>query len=291
MDTFTYVTPALNAISNYKNRDGLIASYALAINAEPEIQSLLNAIAVAHDRTIDIDTEHRFRDGPAPVAAPIAFLDFVQGIMNKACGLARKDMQGKRKADFGNGIDFSQELTDQLGFSVDTDKIAGLIDDDFRALNMLHCYIAQGMSYLTDIPALHYHSESVKYEDNTWGKENIADSFDDAMIVLNAKADAYMATQKPLREGDSATIDFNAITKDVPDQKRTLMAAKFKDAAFANDLAKRQADAKEADVHPERDLEQSDVKFSSEVIADKAAQQAAANSRTIVNGSTTEPAF
>ena len=96
----------VNAIS-YKNQYGLIARMLYAFIDNPN-RKLLNCIAVAHDRTVQQATDHKFNGGEAPVAPPIAFLDFVQTVMNKVCGLARADMRGKRTEDFSNGIDFSQ---------------------------------------------------------------------------------------------------------------------------------------------------------------------------------------
>ena len=119
-------------------------------------------------------------------------------------------MRGKRTEDFGNGIDFSQELTDQIGFSVDHTKIGELVDEDFFTLNNLHAYIGQGMEYLTDIPALAYHAESVKLDDGTWIKDNIANSFDEAVTIINDKAVAYAESLQEIRQGESSSIDFSA---------------------------------------------------------------------------------
>lgn len=221
MNDFSYINTALQAISSYKTRDGLIATYALRINSEEQIKTVLNAIAVAHDRTVEADTNHRFNDGEAPICHPIAYLDFVQTVMNRVCGLARRDLKGKRTEDFGNGIDFTQDLTDQLGFNVDTKHIAELVDEDFRVLNALHCYIAQGMPYLTDIDALRYHAESVKLEDDTWIKDNIADSFDEAISIFDKKAEEYAAELAVTRQGESASVDFTGDLKDTADVKRT----------------------------------------------------------------------
>ena len=238
MNDYSYTQTAVNAISSYKNQYGLIAAYTLRIQSDNPEMPLLNAMAVAHDRTTVAATNHKFNNGPAPVANPIAFLDYVQVVMNKVCGLARQDMKGKRTADFGNGVDFSQDLTDQLGFSVDVDKIAGLVDHDFMTLNNVQCYIAQGMEYLTDIPALRYHCESIKLEDGTWVKDNIADSFDDAVTIINTKAEAYITELAETRLGEAANLDFTGSLQDTPDQTRTTI--RLKDGAEAFDKVDKQ---------------------------------------------------
>lgn len=210
MNDFSYIKSAVSAISGYNNQYGLIGQYVERIQSENPSWALLNCVAVAHTRTIAQATEHKFRDGDAPVAQPIAFLDFVQTVMNKVSGLARQDMQGKRRDDFGNGIDFTQELTDELGFSVDSNKVVDLVNDDFFALNNLHCFIAQQMDYLTDIAPLHYFAESVKQADGTWIKDHIAESFDEAVSKLDAKAEAYVESLNAEKESDTVAIDFTA---------------------------------------------------------------------------------
>ena len=210
MNDFSYIKSAVSANSGYNNQYGLIGQYVERIQSENPSWALLNCIAVAHTRTITQATEHKFRDGDAPVAQPIAFLDFVQNIMNKVSGLARQDMNGKRREDFGNGIDFSQELTDELGFSVDHDKIADLVNDDFFCLNNLHCFIGQQMDYLTDIAPLHYYAESVKQADGTWIKDHVAESFDEAISMINDKAEAYVESLNAEKESDTVAIDFSA---------------------------------------------------------------------------------
>ncbi len=216
MNNHSYITAALEAISGYKNRDGDITNFAMRVGEETNSPTLLNAILVAHERTIDASTDHKFNGGPAPLCAPIAFLDYVQGIMNKVSGLARRDMLGKREPEYGNGIDFSQELTDQVGFSVDPSRIAELVDEDFFVLNNLHCYVAQAMPYLTDIAPLHYHAESVKLDDGTWIIDNVASDFDAAVSVFEKKSDEYRAEQQRTREGNANTIDLTARTEHRP---------------------------------------------------------------------------
>lgn len=220
MNDHSYINAALEAISGYKNRDGDITNFAMRVGEETGSPTLLNAILVAHERTIDAATDHKFNDGPAPLCAPIAFLDYVQGIMNKVCGLARRDMLGKREPEYGNGIDFSQELTDQVGFSVDPSRVAELVDEDFFVLNNLHCYIAQAMPYLTDIAPLHYHAESVKLDDGTWITDNIASDFDAAVSVFEKKSEEYRAEQKRVREGNANTIDLTARAESKPAKRK-----------------------------------------------------------------------
>jgi hypothetical protein len=129
-------------------------------------------------------------------------------------------MLGKRQPDFGNGIDFSQELTAQLGFSVKPEQIAELVDEDFRVLNNLHAYIAQGMPYLTDISPLYYHAENVKLTDGDWVKDNIANDFNDALTVFEKKAEEYRENVTQIRQGESNTMDFSAKADSKPKAKR-----------------------------------------------------------------------
>ena len=58
------------------------------------------------------------------------------------------------------------------------------------------------MEYLTDIPALAYHAESVKLDDGTWIKDNIANSFDEAVTIINDKAVAYAEQAAEIRKAN-----------------------------------------------------------------------------------------
>ena len=66
------------------------------------------------------------------------------------------------------------------------------------------------MPYLTDIAPLHYHAESVKLDDGTWIIDNVAEDFDMAVSVLQAKSEEYQAQRQQLREGNANTIDLTA---------------------------------------------------------------------------------
>jgi len=233
MNNFSYFTAAINAVSSYKNQYGLIASDVLRIAEEDAVPTVYNAITISHSRATADATDHKFNDGPAPVAQPIAYLDFVQTIMNKICGLARQDLRGKQTEDFDNGIDFTQDLTDQIGFSVDPMAIGELVDEDFRILNNVHARLGQKMPYIDDIPPLRYHAESTKLDDGTWVKTNIADSFDAALSILDEKGIAYAEQQREATEAEDNAIDFTATNNHPSPEQLKALGDKFRNSVAA----------------------------------------------------------
>jgi hypothetical protein len=219
---FSYFTAALNAVSSYKNRDGLIASDALRIVNEAAIPTLYNAVTISLSRALRDSTNQRFNGGPAPVASPIAYLDFIQTVMNKICSLARKDLQGKHTEEFDNGIDFTQEHTDLLGFSVNAEHVAELVNEDWRILTTVHARLGQKMPYLNDIPLLRYHARSTVLDDGTWIKTDVADSFEEAIAILDENAVIYAEEKQASTEAEDNNIDFTASnTHPSPEQLKT----------------------------------------------------------------------
>ena len=217
MNNHSFISTAVDQMCTFNNQYGNIATYVLQVQKENPKLTLLNCIAEAHELTCDISTNYRFYGGQAPVSAPIAFLTFVQRVMNTVCRLANNDRSGKVEQDSGdvaagggNGIDFSQGHTDQIGFSVATNKIDELVTEDFYQLTILHTFIGQGMEYINDIPTLHYHALNVMLEDGTWTVAHLAESFDEAIEVMSQMDASAKQARSQLRKGNARTMDFSA---------------------------------------------------------------------------------
>jgi hypothetical protein len=220
MNNHSFIPTAVDQMCTFNNQYGNIATYVLQVQKENPELTLLNCISHAHDLTCVISTNYRFYGGQAPVSNPIAFLTFIQRVMNIVCRLANNDLSGKVEQDSddvaaggGNGIDFSQGHTDKIGFSVATNKIEELINEDFFQLTMLHTFIGQGMEYINDIPPLHYHALNVLLDDGTWTVAQIAESFDEAIEVMSQMDASAKQARSLLRKGDARTMDFSARAK------------------------------------------------------------------------------
>jgi hypothetical protein len=120
-----------------------------------------------------------------PPFKPERLLSFIQSIMNGVCWAARRLYVANDKQEFGNGIDFSQDVGDYVGVYATNERIPELVDSDFMALTRLHTLLAAKMAYLTDIAPLYHFEQRAKDEDGNWYVETVCNSFSQAMPVMD----------------------------------------------------------------------------------------------------------
>jgi hypothetical protein len=120
-----------------------------------------------------------------PPFKPERLLSFIQSVMNGVCWAARRLYVANGKQDFGNGIDFSQDVGDYVGVYATNERIPELVDSDFMALTKLHTLLAAKMAYLTDIAPLYHFEQRAKDEDGNWFVDKVCNSFDEAMPVMD----------------------------------------------------------------------------------------------------------
>jgi len=120
-----------------------------------------------------------------PPFKPERLLSFIQSVMNGVCWAARRLYVANDKQDFGNGIDFSQDVGDYVGVYASNERIPELVDSDFMALTRLHTLLAAKMAYLTDIAPLYHFEQRAKDEDGNWYVDKTCESFREAMPVMD----------------------------------------------------------------------------------------------------------
>lgn len=120
-----------------------------------------------------------------PPFKPERLLSFIQSVMNGVCWAARRLYVANDKQEFGNGIDFSQDVGDYVGVYATNERIPELVDSDFMALTRLHTLLAAKMAYLTDIAPLYHFEQRAKDEDGNWYVETVCNSFSQAMPVMD----------------------------------------------------------------------------------------------------------
>ena len=147
--------------------------------------------------------------GNDPIVKPEFLLSFVQSLMNQVCWNARRLHISNNTEDFANGIDFSQDVAEQVGVSVDNGHISELVDDDFMTLNNLHTWLAGQMSYLTNIEPLFHFAQSEKIDDE-WVVTHQCTSFDDAMVVMKEIIEQLDVNATVKQREEAATMDFSA---------------------------------------------------------------------------------
>lgn len=147
--------------------------------------------------------------GNDPIVKPEFMLSFVQSLMNQVCWNSRRLYLSNNAENLANGIDFSQDVAEQVGVSVDNRHMSELVDDDFITLNNLHTWLAGQMSYLTNIEPLFHFAQSEKIDD-VWVATHQCTSFDDAMVVMAKIVEQLDVDSTIKQREEAATIDFSA---------------------------------------------------------------------------------
>lgn len=147
--------------------------------------------------------------GNDPLAKPEYMLSYVQQVMNKVCWNARRLFIANSVEDFANGIDFSQDVGEEVGMYVDSKHISEEIDDVFMTLNNLHTWLAGQMSYLTDIDPLFHFAQNEKVGED-WVQTSACTSFDDALSAMNDIVEKLDDSNVIKQREEASSIDFSA---------------------------------------------------------------------------------
>ena len=145
--------------------------------------------------------------GNDPIAKPEFMLSFIQAVMNNICWGARRLHIANSAEDFANGIDFSQDVADELNID-NTAHLAELVDEDFMTLNNLHTWLAGQMDYLNDIQPLFHFSQSEKIDDE-WVTTHQCTSFDDAFTVMTEIVESLDSVNVEKQQAEASAIDFS----------------------------------------------------------------------------------
>ena len=121
---------------------------------------------------------------------PESLLSFTQTLMNKVCWQSRKMSMSQTEQDekdIINGIDFTQDLADELNIDrFEAEHIKPLVDDDYATLMAVNSWLGMKMNYLDNIEPLYYYQDRVRLDDGTWEVASNADSYDEAMLVIDS---------------------------------------------------------------------------------------------------------
>lgn len=207
----SFVADAIVAMSEKQNMNGDVARLILKQDhAQPANQIALTYLSLANQRQdaarAEKDTGVR---GIDPIVKPEYMLTFVQAVMNQVCWNGRRLFIANSAEDFANGIDFSQDVAEQVGVSVENSNISEIIDDDFMTLNNVHTWLAAQMSYLTQIDPLFHFSQTEKIDDE-WVTTHQCTSFHDAFDVMNEIVEGLGVKQVEAKRQEAASIDFSA---------------------------------------------------------------------------------
>jgi hypothetical protein len=183
----TFIPNVIGYMSEKNTTIGSIAKYVESQQADDSLERIALAffrLQRARQAAVTAELEQGV-PVEGPPFKPERLLSFIQSIMNGVCWAARRLYVANDKQEFGNGIDFSQDVGDYVGVYAANERIPELVDSDFMALTRLHTLLAAKMAYLTDIAPLYHFEQRAKDEDGNWYVETVCNSFSQAMPVMD----------------------------------------------------------------------------------------------------------
>lgn len=183
----TFIPNVIGYMSEKNTTIGSIAKYVESQQADDSLERIALAffrLQRARQAAVTAELEQGV-PVEGPPFKPERLLSFIQSIMNGVCWAARRLYVANDKQEFGNGIDFSQDVGDYVGVYATNERIPELVDSDFMALTRLHTLLAAKMAYLTDIAPLYHFEQRAKDEDGNWYVETVCNSFSQAMPVMD----------------------------------------------------------------------------------------------------------
>ena len=183
----TFIPNVIGYMSEKNTTLGSIAKYVESQQADDPLERIALAffrLQRARQAAVTAELEQGV-PVEGPPFKPERLLSFIQSVMNGVCWAARRLYVANDKQEFGNGIDFSQDVGDYVGVYATNERIPELVDSDFMALTRLHTLLAAKMAYLTDIAPLYHFEQRAKDEDGNWYVETVCNSFSQAMPVMD----------------------------------------------------------------------------------------------------------
>ncbi len=140
---------------------------------------------------------------PNSIYKPIEILSFVQKLQDKNCWLARGLYKKLISPDWDNGVDQTERLREEFGFSCEEEHVGDQLDTEFNYLFtltsiMMNTPDENGNVYDWDW-SFHYFNPS-QFDENSkqWVNANKADSWSDAQVEMEAIVE-HLNVMKPMR--------------------------------------------------------------------------------------------
>ena len=207
----SFIATAIAKIATQKGVRGDIAKVVESMDHD----SPLNRIALTYNafnnqrRQATIAEKETGVRGIDPIAKPEQLLSFVQEVMNQVCWQARRLHNANLQEEYANGIDFTQDVGEQVGVYTENSNITEYVDDDFLALNNLQSWLAGKMNYLTDIEPLYYFSQSEQDPaSGGWISKYNTMSFGDSQSAMDTIIEELEEKSERLETEEAASFDF-----------------------------------------------------------------------------------
>ena len=188
------ITNIIAGNSAYKSRLGTMILAQLS--ADKPAENIMDAIwqATMINAKFNQDEDIKCKSIGAihkPEIYDISFYGFIQQIMDRAAWSARAGLTARLKADLedekssgGNGLDFAQDLEDEIGFDLSSPSgIKEQVDDIYAKLTCVSADIASARKL--DAEPLYMFAPSEKTEDGSWQVTHKLTDWDDVVSVMN----------------------------------------------------------------------------------------------------------
>lgn len=206
----SFIAEALVSMSEKSNLNSLLANEVLRQDHKvPANQIAMLYLRLQNERREAKRNQETDGTSPQLLANPEYMLTFVQATMNQICWNARRLFIANSAEDMATGIDFSQDVAEQVGVSVKNSNISEIVDDDFMTLNNLHSWLASQMSYLNDIDSLYHFSQSENV-DGYWEVTKRCTSFDEAFDAMQEIVEQLNIESDGRLMDEARGLDFSA---------------------------------------------------------------------------------
>lgn len=163
-------------------------------------------------RVLDLeDAGTRVKDMPVK---PEVFLSLCQNLLNQSCWAARQYIRAYNQNQIEetlhgvNGLDFSQDVADELGIEpINVTEIEEVLLTDLAIMENVHSFLSTHMNYLQDIDDLHLFVER-QQEGEVWRITAVADNFSDAEDLMDAAVVRMSERADAELTSDALTTDF-----------------------------------------------------------------------------------
>ena len=195
MSNQTFLNKALEAVAEQTNAAARTARAVLE-NSPLDSMGREPAIAFCFVETRDIlqtiRKETKANGDTYTDVKPESLLNLCQAVMQKACWNARKQLISQRVAaddDRKNGIDYSQETSEETGVYVEVQNIPDIIIEAYRTMLTPYGYLTEKMAYLDNVePTIAMITIGGKDADGEWVNEAECYNWEDALEAMNAKS-------------------------------------------------------------------------------------------------------
>ncbi len=212
------ISQAIHKMSEERNDYGDIAKVVI----DADHLNILNRIALTHSQFARQRKEAARAEkatgvrGVDPIAKPEKMISFIQRLMNNVCWAARRYQLAIADSDeVTNGIDFSQDVAEQVGLNVAAKNLTTEVDEAYLQLTNVLGHIAGKMTYLNDIDSLYYFAQNQEVDaadgGSTWVPRYQCLTYGDSEVAMAEVIQELEEKQEKDDRTEIANMDFTLV--------------------------------------------------------------------------------